>query len=65
MRWQNAKRDGMRRRLRKLEIDAGFARLAEGDEDEEDDEEVEEGVIDDGLAPGADSRMVVTESAAR
>lgn len=53
----------MRRRLRKLEIDAGFARYgeveaeSEGFTDEEEGTEMAEGV--------ADSRMVISETAAR
>ncbi|KAF7548025.1 hypothetical protein G7046_g8812 [Stylonectria norvegica] len=40
VRWQNARRDDMRRRLRKLEIDTGF-REAQGLEEEDEAEDVE------------------------
>ncbi|KPM34402.1 Casein kinase II subunit beta-2 [Neonectria ditissima] len=51
IRWQNANRDDMRRRLRKLEIDTGFRE--ELGEDEEDEDEVE--------FEGIDGRMAVVE----
>jgi casein kinase II subunit beta len=54
VRWQNAKRDEMRRRLRKLEIDTGFRDDADEEEDEEEEEEE-----DDVEFEGADGRMVV------
>jgi casein kinase II subunit beta len=52
IRWQSSKRDEMRRRLRKLEIDTGFRDEME-DEEEEDDEELE--------FEGIDGRMAVVE----
>ena len=62
VRWQSAKRDEMRRRLRKVEIDAGFRDDGELDEDEEEEEEEEEEGEGDGVefdvAEGG--RMVVT-----
>lgn len=39
VRWQCVKRDEMRRRLRKLEIDAGFRGDEEGEEDDDEGEE--------------------------
>lgn len=39
IRWQNAKRDEMRRRLRKMEIESGFK---DGEDDELDDEDEDE-----------------------
>ncbi|KAI1057729.1 hypothetical protein LB506_000093 [Fusarium annulatum] len=51
IRWQSAKRDEMRRRLRKLEIDTGFRDEMEDEED--DDEELE--------FEGIDGRMAVVE----
>ncbi|EMT66701.1 Casein kinase II subunit beta-2 [Fusarium odoratissimum] len=51
IRWQSAKRDEMRRRLRKLEIDTGFR--DEMEDEEEDDEELE--------FEGIDGRMAVVE----
>ncbi|KAK2591858.1 casein kinase 2 regulatory subunit [Conoideocrella luteorostrata] len=52
VRWQNAKRDDMRRRLRKLEIDTGF-REEEGDDDDDEDEDLEFEAVDGraGLIP--------------
>ncbi|KAK5987628.1 Casein kinase II subunit beta-2 [Cladobotryum mycophilum] len=45
VRWQNTKRDDMRRRLRKLEIESGFREEALEEEEEEEDDDVEfEGV---------------------
>ncbi|TWU75407.1 casein kinase 2 regulatory subunit [Metarhizium rileyi] len=38
VRWQCAKRDEMRRRLRKLEIDSGFGGEEEADDDDDDDD---------------------------
>jgi casein kinase II subunit beta len=58
VRWQGAKRDDMRRRLRKLDIDTGFRDLGSGEglDGEDDEEDVEfEGVTD--------GRMVVGEGA--
>lgn len=52
VRWQNANRDDMRRRLRKLEIDTGF-REEMGEEEDEDEDEVE--------FEGIDGRMAVVE----
>lgn len=53
VRWQNAKRDEMRRRLRKLEIDTGFRGDANGGEEDEEDIEFE----------GADGRMITAADA--
>ena len=39
VRWQNGKKDDMRRRLRKMEVESGFRDENGGDEIEEDDEE--------------------------
>ncbi|KAH7326668.1 casein kinase II, regulatory subunit [Stachybotrys elegans] len=55
VRWQNAKRDDMRRRLRKLEIDTGFRETGEED-DEDEDEDLDFDV--------AEERMVVADAAA-
>ncbi|KAF4459709.1 casein kinase ii subunit beta-2 [Fusarium albosuccineum] len=52
IRWQSAKRDEMRRRLRKLEIDTGFRDEMEEEEDDEEDEVEFEGI---------DGRMAVVE----
>ncbi|PTD11892.1 Casein kinase II subunit beta-2 [Fusarium culmorum] len=52
IRWQSSKRDEMRRRLRKLEIDTGFRDEME-DEEDDDDEELE--------FEGIDGRMAVVE----
>lgn len=53
IRWQGAKRDDMRRRLRKLEIDTGFRdEMDEEDDDDEDEVQFE----------GIDGRMAVTEA---
>jgi casein kinase II subunit beta len=54
VRWQAGRRDDMRRRLRKLEIDTGF-RGGDGEEEDEEEEDIE--------FEGADGRMVVAESA--
>ena len=52
IRWQSVKRDDMRRRLRKLEIDTGFRdEMEEEEDDEEEDVELE----------GVDGRMAVVE----
>ncbi|RSM16284.1 Casein kinase II subunit beta-2 [Fusarium oligoseptatum] len=52
IRWQSVKRDDMRRRLRKLEIDTGFRdEMEEEEDDEEEDVEFE----------GIDGRMAVVE----
>ena len=52
VRWQNARRDDMRRRLRRLEIETGFREdIGRGAEDDDDDVEFE----------GLDGRMLVTE----
>ncbi len=56
VRWQSGRREDMRRRLRRLEIDTGF-RVNDGEEDDdEEDEDVE--------FEGVDGRMVVAEGAA-
>ncbi|KAL8419480.1 hypothetical protein RB594_002627 [Gaeumannomyces avenae] len=49
IRWQSARRDGMRRRLRKMEIESGFKDGADEDGVEEDEEEEEEDDDEDGL----------------
>lgn len=54
VRWQGTRRDDMRRRLRRLEIDTGF-RDGEDLEDDEDDVDVE--------FEGVDGRMVLAEGA--
>jgi hypothetical protein len=54
VRWQNARRDDMRRRLRKLEIETGFR--DDGEDDEEPEEEEEEGDVE---FEGVDGRMAV------
>lgn len=41
IRWQNQKRDDMRRRLKRLDIESGFKDDGEGDEDDEEDEDEE------------------------
>jgi casein kinase II subunit beta len=57
VRWQNGRRDDMRRRLRKLEIESGFKDGEDGlddgeeDEEEEEDEEIED--FDNGGELGA------------
>lgn len=51
VRWQSLKRDDMRRRLKRLEIDAGFRGVVELEEEDEDDVEFE----------GIDGRMAVVE----
>jgi casein kinase II subunit beta len=60
IRWQNTKREDMRRRLRKMEVESGFRdELGEDDLDEESDEDVEFEGMDrvvqthDGLHPDA------------
>lgn len=46
IRWQNAKRDSMRRRLKKMDMDTGF--LGEEVEDEEEEEEDEDMELEGG-----------------
>lgn len=46
VRWQGGKRDEMRRRLRKLEIESGF-KDGEDDLDDEDEEEEEDDVLEE------------------
>lgn len=50
VRWQSARRDDMRRRLRKLEIDTGFR-----------DDEDEDGADEDMEFEGADGQLVVAQ----
>jgi casein kinase II subunit beta len=53
IRWQNTKRDDMRRRLRKMEVESGFREENGTDDLEEDDEEEDmdfEGAIDVGVS---------------
>jgi len=52
IRWQNGKKDDMRRRLRKLEIESGFREENGGDDldEDEDDEDVEFEGVDTGMA---------------
>jgi casein kinase II subunit beta len=47
VRWQGNKRDDMRRRLRKLEIESGFKDGEDEIDDEEEDEEEEDDVIEE------------------
>ena len=61
VRWQNGKRDEMKRRLRKMEIDSGFR---DGEEEleaesEEDDEELEEEFVEGGTVGGAAEGVAV------
>lgn len=59
VRWQNAQRDDMRRRLRKMEVESGFkdgeSELDEGDDDDDVEEEDEQLVLTaaTGAATGA------------
>ncbi|KAI9171964.1 Casein kinase II subunit beta-2 [Paramyrothecium foliicola] len=55
VRWQNAKRDDMRRRLRKLEIETGFRDENGNEEEDEEDEE------EDIELPVSEERMAVAE----
>jgi casein kinase II subunit beta len=50
VRWQGVKRDEMRRRLKKLEINPGFAHEEEGDDDDDDGDEDLEFEAADGRA---------------
>jgi len=60
VRWQAGRREDMRRRLRRLQVDTGF-RADDGEEDDiEDDEAVEEDV---GGIEGADGRLVLASGA--
>lgn len=52
VRWQHARRDEMRRRLKKLDMDAGFGE-ENGIEDEDEDEDEEEEDDDDAAAAAA------------
>lgn len=45
VRWQGAKREGMRRRLRRLEIDTGFRDHPEEEEDDEDEDEEDDEAV--------------------
>lgn len=64
VRWQNAQRDDMRRRLRKMEVESGFrdGEDEELDEDEEE-EEVDEVVDDQEVVVEADDQDVVVGEA--
>ncbi|KAL8370954.1 hypothetical protein RB595_001014 [Gaeumannomyces hyphopodioides] len=55
IRWQSARRDGMRRRLRKMEIESGFKDGADEDGVEDDEEEEEDDDEEDG--PGFDPQL--------
>ncbi|KAG6020565.1 casein kinase 2 regulatory subunit [Claviceps sp. Clav32 group G5] len=55
IRWQNAKRDSMRRRLKKMNMDTGFL----GEEVEDEDEEEEEEDEDMELEGGDDGRVAI------
>lgn len=57
VRWQNAKRDEMRRRLRRMEIDSGFKDVE--DDDVELDEEDEDIDIDEHHVPGENGSLTV------
>ena len=51
VRWQSAKREDMRRRLRKLEVETNFRQLENGEDDDEEEDDIE--------FEGMDGRMVV------
>jgi casein kinase II subunit beta len=60
VRWQGGRREDMRRRLRRLQVDTGF-RADDGEEDDIEDDEVE--VEDVRGIEGADGRLVLASGA--
>ncbi|KAH8845228.1 casein kinase 2 regulatory subunit [Pyricularia oryzae] len=66
VRWQSGRREDMRRRLRKMEVESGFkdgADEIEDDEEEDEEEEDEDGMKQEGMAVGlVDSATVPGDS---
>lgn len=59
VRWQNARRDDMRRRLRKLQIDSGFKEETGESDDQDGDEDVD---VDENRTPSAPGRPAVSRT---
>ncbi|KAK4105996.1 hypothetical protein N658DRAFT_481956 [Parathielavia hyrcaniae] len=55
VRWQNGVRDGMRRRLRKMDVESGFNGEEDMEDDDDEEEEEEEEEDDVGVVEGGDA----------
>lgn len=58
VRWQDLKRDDMRRRLRKLEIESGFREEQMDDEEEEEEDDVEFEGVDGANTNNTNMRLI-------